>query len=401
MGPPIRRDSTISSEMSAKVVTPKSQCPTWEAQKNEKKLQAAKDRETERAIFRALQDPTLYGRNDAVYFILRSLGMPVIPAQNGFRMEIEAQERPALFVTLRKMGLRSDGKRVVLEPPSKEERVLLEQQEDQAFDPFAGMNTPSSKRGGAGGNIPRPAVFGSSIASRKAAASNEALSTSTAALQATTALESVGKGPGSLTRASTTSALQSGTAGGLLMHLDEKTAGKDDPYALPFQPLSTVERLAQHRHASQKQPFLAALVAAKEGKEQRSTPKGKRKQTVLHAFYRLEEDRQNAMLSASEKTEAYLAPPRRFKPDEQMRSCARLAGPQKRKEQSHQRSHSHSTTFHSRFSTAASDILGINWAPELDHHETGQTAFCRSAHKFMCDRIVQMWDAENCINDDG
>jgi len=64
----------------------------------------------------ALQDVRLKGSGQAVYFTLRGLGMPATEGPGAIpRIEIYAAKQPQLFAALRRLGLRRDGNRIVVE----------------------------------------------------------------------------------------------------------------------------------------------------------------------------------------------------------------------------------------------------------------------------------------------
>eukprot|EP00933_Yihiella_yeosuensis_P007491 TRINITY_DN112561_c0_g1_i1.p1 TRINITY_DN112561_c0_g1~~TRINITY_DN112561_c0_g1_i1.p1 ORF type:complete len:350 (-),score=77.19 TRINITY_DN112561_c0_g1_i1:75-1088(-) len=68
-------------------------------------------------LIAALADVRLKGSEQAVYFVLRGLGMKQKEGPNGVpRLEIFAGKQPQLFNALRRLGLRHDGKRMILEP---------------------------------------------------------------------------------------------------------------------------------------------------------------------------------------------------------------------------------------------------------------------------------------------
>lgn len=65
----------------------------------------------------ALSDVRLEGSNEAVYFVLRGLGMKASPGPNSLpRIEIMAAQHPRLYAALRRLGLRHLRDTIVLEP---------------------------------------------------------------------------------------------------------------------------------------------------------------------------------------------------------------------------------------------------------------------------------------------
>eukprot|EP00435_Cladocopium_sp_Y103_P030624 s1549_g7.t1 len=67
----------------------------------------------------ALSDVRLEGSNEAVYFVLRGLGMKASPGPNSLpRIEIMAAQHPRLYAALRRLGLRHLRDTIVLEPSS-------------------------------------------------------------------------------------------------------------------------------------------------------------------------------------------------------------------------------------------------------------------------------------------
>eukprot|EP00931_Biecheleriopsis_adriatica_P019776 TRINITY_DN13387_c0_g2_i1.p1 TRINITY_DN13387_c0_g2~~TRINITY_DN13387_c0_g2_i1.p1 ORF type:complete len:370 (-),score=63.12 TRINITY_DN13387_c0_g2_i1:123-1232(-) len=67
-------------------------------------------------LLAALTDPRLKGSQQAVYFTLRGLGVPAIDGRDGvMRIEVFAAKQPKLFAALRRLGLRQEHDRIVVE----------------------------------------------------------------------------------------------------------------------------------------------------------------------------------------------------------------------------------------------------------------------------------------------
>ncbi|CAE8640971.1 unnamed protein product [Polarella glacialis] len=93
-------------------------------------------------LLAALSDARLKGHEQAVYFTLRGLGMPAIEGPGSApRIEVFAAQQPQLFSALRRLGLRHDGKRLVIEP--REELMGTDADRSPGHSP-AGQRAPSS-----------------------------------------------------------------------------------------------------------------------------------------------------------------------------------------------------------------------------------------------------------------
>eukprot|EP00930_Biecheleria_cincta_P062899 TRINITY_DN48340_c0_g1_i1.p1 TRINITY_DN48340_c0_g1~~TRINITY_DN48340_c0_g1_i1.p1 ORF type:complete len:393 (+),score=85.73 TRINITY_DN48340_c0_g1_i1:83-1261(+) len=67
-------------------------------------------------VLEALTDVRLKGSQQAVYFTLRGFGMDAIEGPGQVpRIEVFAAKQPGLFAALRRLGLRNDGKRIIVE----------------------------------------------------------------------------------------------------------------------------------------------------------------------------------------------------------------------------------------------------------------------------------------------
>eukprot|EP00928_Gymnodinium_smaydae_P096179 TRINITY_DN8439_c1_g1_i1.p1 TRINITY_DN8439_c1_g1~~TRINITY_DN8439_c1_g1_i1.p1 ORF type:complete len:504 (-),score=77.49 TRINITY_DN8439_c1_g1_i1:77-1540(-) len=62
------------------------------------------------------QDKRLRGHEEAVYYTLRGYGLPVIQGDEYPRIEVSAVRQPTLFHALKRLGLRPEGKRMIVEP---------------------------------------------------------------------------------------------------------------------------------------------------------------------------------------------------------------------------------------------------------------------------------------------
>jgi len=72
----------------------------------------------EQLYLAALKDERLIGQQDAIYFVLRGVGVPVTkePGQLVPQMTINSAEFPALFMRLRQMEMKAVGKIIILSP---------------------------------------------------------------------------------------------------------------------------------------------------------------------------------------------------------------------------------------------------------------------------------------------
>jgi len=181
---------------------------------------AAETREIERCMLAALMDERLHGQEDAIYFVLRGLGMPVtvsagIPVSPC--IAVPAAQMPSLFCALRRMGIRPNGKTITLAPHA-------------SGGHFVGHSKPSS--------APR--------------------------------LESEGRSPVQhASLHSTDAAGRTGLASSdMLSGAGKASMGKQAYGAQPTVAVTTIqqgacfERLAQPKHACNKYPFMAALIEA-------------------------------------------------------------------------------------------------------------------------------------------
>eukprot|EP00440_Ansanella_granifera_P060194 gb/GFBE01065239.1/.p1 GENE.gb/GFBE01065239.1/~~gb/GFBE01065239.1/.p1 ORF type:complete len:389 (+),score=75.91 gb/GFBE01065239.1/:1-1167(+) len=97
-------------------------------------------------LLAALTDVRLKGSQQAVYFTLRGLGMPAIEGPGCIpRIEVFAAKQPQLFVALRRLGLRHDGNRIVVEA-----------KEDQSPVDRASMPLPGGKLSASCSELRRP-----------------------------------------------------------------------------------------------------------------------------------------------------------------------------------------------------------------------------------------------------
>lgn len=70
----------------------------------------------EQKILDAVADKRLFGKEEEVYYLLRGLGMPTVPGELTLRIEVSATRSPSIFAALRRLGFRSEGGRIRVEP---------------------------------------------------------------------------------------------------------------------------------------------------------------------------------------------------------------------------------------------------------------------------------------------
>eukprot|EP00929_Paragymnodinium_shiwhaense_P119555 TRINITY_DN9145_c0_g1_i1.p1 TRINITY_DN9145_c0_g1~~TRINITY_DN9145_c0_g1_i1.p1 ORF type:complete len:1168 (-),score=419.89 TRINITY_DN9145_c0_g1_i1:218-3721(-) len=94
----------------------------------------------ESKLVAAVSDKRLRGRDEAVYYILRGMGMPVLYDKHDFpRIEVVASKYKALFVALKRLGIRSDGATIIVEPRPQATKASEDASPDLAGSDAASM----------------------------------------------------------------------------------------------------------------------------------------------------------------------------------------------------------------------------------------------------------------------
>lgn len=112
---------------------------------------------SEQQILAALErDQRLQGDEEAVYFVLRGLGLPVTtgPRQQP-KICISAEKMPRLFAALKRLDLRVDGRCIVVEPRSSQPGALERSRSAPAGPRSVSGAHRSGKATSASGHLPR------------------------------------------------------------------------------------------------------------------------------------------------------------------------------------------------------------------------------------------------------